>query len=144
MIGPFLRLQPPRTVGAVPRSRREVAAWARTTGVDETTIEDLVLLVSELLTNAVRHGSGARARMVVARIGDTIDVRVDDDGPTGSPAPPRPAGDHGRGLAIVRAIAQDLTLEHGPAGTSAHARLRIRPERARPAGAATLPDVPGP
>lgn len=141
MIGPFLGLQPPRTVAAVARLRRDVAAWARTCGVTDTTIDDLSLVVSELATNAVRHGSGARMRLVVARIGDTIDLRIDDDGPS---ATPDGADGAGRGLAIVRALAGELTLDHGPAGTSAHVRLRILPDTAPPAGAATLPRVQGP
>ncbi|HSK22198.1 MAG TPA: ATP-binding protein [Egicoccus sp.] len=142
MIGPFLRLQPPRTVAAVARLRRDCAAWARTCGVNDTTIDDLSLVVSELATNAVRHGSGARMRLVVARIGDTIDLRIDDDGPPSDP-PDAPDG-AGRGLAIVRALARELTLDQGPAGTSVHVRLRILPDTAPPAGAATLPRDQGP
>jgi anti-sigma regulatory factor (Ser/Thr protein kinase) len=144
VIGPFLDLQPPRTPEAVPRLRRDVAAWARTTGVGEATIDDVSLVVTELATNAVRHGSGPRMRVVVGRIGDAIDLRVDDDGPSASPEPPPAPGDHGRGLAIVRAVGGDVTLDHGPNGTSAHVRLPVRPDTAPPAGAATLPPSQGP
>lgn len=144
MIGPFLRLQPPRTVAAVARLRRDVAAWARTCGVNDTTIDDLSLVVSELATNAVRHGSGTRMRLVVARIGDTIDLRLDDDGPTATPDAPDALDGAGQGLAIVRALVRELTLDHGPAGTSAHVRLRILPDTALPDDAATLPRDQGP
>lgn len=141
MIGPFLWLRPPRTDGAVARLRRDVAAWARTTGIGEATVDDLALVLSELATNAVVHGSGPRMRIVVGRIGDRIDLRVFDDGPGTGPTAAREGG---HGLAIVRALAEHLALEHGPDGTCARVRLRIRPDGAPAAGAATLPPVPGP
>src|SRR5690606_18779275 len=100
--------------------------------------------------NAVRHGSGPRMRLVVARLADTIDLRVDDDGPVPAPEGADAADadgeatESGRGLAIVRALAGEVTLDHGPDGTSAHVRLRIRPDTAPPTGAATLPRVQGP
>lgn len=144
MIGPFLRIQAPRTVEAVPRLRREVAAWARTTGVNEATIDDLSLVLGELAANAVRHGSGRRVRVVVGRLGTSIDLRVHDDGPGPPTDPPDPDEGHGHGLAIVQALAPGLTLQRGPDGTTAHVRLPIRPHTAAPAGTATLRDVPGP
>lgn len=144
MIGPFLRLQPPRTAEAVGRLRREIVTWARSTGMGEESIDDVALVVGELATNAVRHGSGPRMRVHVARLGDTADLRVEDDGPAPFPDPPTTPGEHGRGLAIVRALGGEVALDHGPNGTAAHVRLRIRPDTAPPAGTATLPGVPGP
>lgn len=141
MIGPFLRLRPARAAASVARLRREVATWARTAGIDEPTVDDLVLVLSELATNAVEHGSGPRMRVVVGRLGHLVDLRVLDDGPASASAPSRRGG---HGLAIVRALAEELAVEHGEDGTCAHVRLRIRPDGAPPASAATLPPVPGP
>src|SRR5690606_31111725 len=81
VIGPFLRLSPARTAEAVGRLRREIDAWARGNGIGEETVDDLSLVVSELATNAVRHGSGARMRVHVGRMGGVLDLRVEDDGP---------------------------------------------------------------
>ncbi|MET8847409.1 ATP-binding protein [Amycolatopsis sp. NPDC004625] len=75
-------------------TRLTLLAWAAGVAVD-----DALLVVTELATNALRHGTG----VPVLRLSvDGVDVRVEvfDD----SPAPPvrRPAGpDGGWGLALV-------------------------------------------
>ncbi|WP_251076677.1 ATP-binding protein [Streptomyces benahoarensis] len=96
----------------VGRARR----WARSRlagsgiGVDEPLSETLILLISELVTNAVVHtGTGAVLRMCFSGSGavvGTVRVEVAD----ASARPPRPRhadGDdtHGRGLELVDGLA---------------------------------------
>ncbi|MFR9794892.1 ATP-binding protein [Streptomyces sp. MS06] len=70
---------------------------------------DAVLLVSELVTNAVVHTFSARILCGVALLPDgSLRVEVHDDDPaTRRPAPGRPCPDDesGRGLCIVRELA---------------------------------------
>ncbi|MFC5219732.1 ATP-binding protein [Streptomyces coerulescens] len=84
-------------------------------------LDDLVptteLLVSELVSNALRHAVGP-LRLTLERVSD-VRCLVSD----GSSAPPRPidAGleaESGRGLALVGMLAARWGWEHGPVGKS--------------------------
>ena len=69
-------------------------------------LDDLVLMASELITNAVLHGRGGM-QVAVALTGDLVRVEVVDDGPsTVRPRPMQPGPEvmTGRGLAIVEAL----------------------------------------
>jgi len=81
--------------------------------------EDALLVVSELVTNAVRHGrpdieitlniTPDRVRIEVRDGGDTLPVV-----PSGQPSIDRPTG---RGLLIVAATANDWGIERSPGAT---------------------------
>nr|WP_239071368.1 ATP-binding protein [Amycolatopsis sp. SID8362] len=78
-------------------TRLTLLAWASGTVVD-----DAQLLVTELVTNALRHGGG-RPLLRLAVAGGQLRIEVFDD----DPAPPvrRPAGaDGGWGLALVERL----------------------------------------
>jgi anti-sigma regulatory factor (Ser/Thr protein kinase) len=87
----------------------ESAATARTVVAEvasgSTKVDDAVLAVSELVTNAVRYGQGL-VRLDVVRTGAMLRVRVEsistDSNPTLTTAAPGDTG--GRGLAIVAAL----------------------------------------
>jgi two-component system, LytTR family, sensor kinase len=92
-----------------------------------------------IVENAIRHGIGSRSaagrlQIRAARVGETLEIRVEDDGPG---LPPGGAGTQGIGLANTRARlrqlygdAAGLTLENG-AGGGAVATLTL-PYRAMP------------
>ena len=74
-------------------------------------VEDAVLLVSELVTNSVKHG-GPPVVVGVDCDGDALQVRVRD----GSPAMPAPrdalqTDESGRGLALVKTISADWGVD---------------------------------
>jgi two-component system, LytTR family, sensor kinase len=87
-----------------------------------------------LVENAIRHGIGSRSaagrlRIHAARVGDLLEIRVEDDGPG---LPPGGPNSQGIGLANTRARlrqlygdAAGLTLENG-AGGGAVATLTLR------------------
>ncbi|MFI7099922.1 ATP-binding protein [Streptomyces sp. NPDC050161] len=96
----------------VGRARR----WARSRlagsgiGVDEPLTETLILLISELVTNAVVHtGTAAELRMCFSGSGAVVGtVRVEVVDSSARPPSPRHAdGDdtHGRGLELVDGLA---------------------------------------
>lgn len=94
----------PRTSAAPALARRHVngacADWP-----DEPA-DVARLLTSELVTNAVVHGTGA-VTLVVRCDGAALRVEVEDGDPT-CPTPrtdPDTAGENGRGLALVAALA---------------------------------------
>jgi anti-sigma regulatory factor (Ser/Thr protein kinase) len=95
----------PPSLDAPALARRYVVEHAA--NLPENVVEDAVLLVSELVTNAVRHGHPnifLRLRIDPPRIG----VAVEDRGealPVVPPVEPDPTVPSGRGLLIVDAMA---------------------------------------
>jgi anti-sigma regulatory factor (Ser/Thr protein kinase) len=84
-------------------ARRGAEQWLRSTGTAVSVIEAVVLVVSELVTNAVEH-TGSEPQLEVTRRGDTIRVSVHDAERTGPVVRPG-GGSGGFGLRIVSRIA---------------------------------------
>lgn len=106
------------------------------TGLPVELVTRATLLVSELATNAVQHGSGPF--QVVVNIGaDLVRVEVTDNG-EGEPVlmDPPPSVAHGRGLRIVSAFAQEWGVEHRSPGPGKSVWFEI-PSRRLPAAAST-------
>ncbi|HVE46048.1 MAG TPA: SpoIIE family protein phosphatase [Acidimicrobiales bacterium] len=75
-------------------------------GWDER-VDTAVLLVSELVTNAVRHARGPCA-LVVCLGEESVELSVEDGDPRyPSVRRPGPLDDHGRGLLLIGALADD-------------------------------------
>ncbi|HUY45496.1 MAG TPA: bifunctional DNA primase/polymerase [Streptosporangiaceae bacterium] len=93
------------------------------------------LLVSELVSNKVAHSRSGRPGGTLAIAVETalrpgnVDIQVRDDGGLDAPAPaaPGPDNEHGRGLAIVTALAAEWSTQTGPAGRSTWCRLNTSP-----------------
>lgn len=103
--------------------RHTVAAHAEASGLRGTRLDDFVLAINELITNAVRHGGGRGwlrlwqadevLYCLVSDIGSGIDlVRLDDRS--------RPAPDiaGGWGLWLARELSDEMRVHSGPKGTS--------------------------
>ena len=86
------------------------------------TASDVVLVISELVTNALNHALPAVCLHLSRLSCGTVRVEVTDGGPCGSPLQ-RDPGDGGRGLALVQALAQAHGRHVGPAGTLAWAEF---------------------
>jgi signal transduction histidine kinase len=94
------------------RQRRADAALVTAARSDR--VEDAVLMMSELVTNALRH-TRATLRLEIDILGDILRVSVVDDAPD-LPAV-QPQGDHavsGRGLRIVDTLADRWGSFPGP------------------------------
>jgi anti-sigma regulatory factor (Ser/Thr protein kinase) len=80
-------------------------------------VDSCVLTVSELVTNAMRHGLPPLGFVMRRRKG-AVRIDVSDARPelleTMSPPQPGNLAESGRGLEIVRAVADDLGSEHIP------------------------------
>ncbi|MFD4574555.1 ATP-binding protein [Streptomyces sp. NPDC058417] len=97
--------------------------WCAT--VDSRVSEEVMLVVSELVTNADRHSGGpyilelegtdASVSVSVYDSSDTLPVRY--------PRDPRRIGGHG--LEIVHAVAAEVTAERIPVGKRVRAVLRL-------------------
>lgn len=98
-----------REARAVPGARAQLREVLSGWGMSELE-GDALLVVSELVTNAVRHAAGPRDREIetrYARLPDGLRIEVHD---TGAARPqvgaPELEGDCGRGLFLVAAVAE--------------------------------------
>jgi anti-sigma regulatory factor (Ser/Thr protein kinase) len=101
-----LKLRP--TPGAVPDARRALDALDEE--VSARTLEDLRLLVSELVTNSVRHAGLEKMQTIelkVKLLPDTVRVEVNDQGTGFTPTPrnDRSEDQSGWGLYLVSRLA---------------------------------------
>jgi anti-anti-sigma factor len=113
-----------RRVPAVPAEvtalRRQVSEWASVAGLPLSLQDDLQLALSEAAANAVEHaypqGPGEFEYTVSRTADGGLDVRVRDWGQWR----PVPAdnGFRGRGLGIIRALAEEATFDHTDVGTT--------------------------
>jgi anti-sigma regulatory factor (Ser/Thr protein kinase) len=107
--------------------REEVARAARAVGCDGDRVDDLVLAVNEVATNALEHGRGDAHLDVWT--GRELVCEVHDAGELVDPLPglraPHPSEPRGRGLWIARQLCDLLHVWSDTAGT--HVRIRALP-----------------
>jgi serine/threonine-protein kinase RsbW len=99
--------------------RGRMAAWAKAAGLGSDAVDDLVLATHEALANIADHaypdGDG-EAFVDAVSDDDTVIVVVSDRGRWRTPAPD--PGWRGRGLTIIRGLAEQVDVEHGDGGTT--------------------------
>ncbi|HUP85002.1 MAG TPA: SpoIIE family protein phosphatase [Acidimicrobiales bacterium] len=115
-MAPFRHQFSPQSA-AVPVARHLLKDWLELVPVDAEAVDSLLLAVSELCSNAVRHASGAPGSVHLRAWAESDDVfvEVSDDG--GSIAwsdqraeeLPDPDAEQGRGLFLVRQLADDVS-----------------------------------
>ena len=100
----------------------------------------ILLACGEAVNNAIEHGSpaGGHVRVELVVTMRCARVRVTDDG-VGAPTPVCPVGpppvtsSRGRGLLIMRTLADDLAIRRSGAGTAVSMRFERVPAAARAA-----------
>ncbi|MGW2835419.1 ATP-binding protein [Streptomyces sp. NPDC001286] len=117
----------PRGLHTPAVARRITQRWLET--AEQTgRIEDAVLIVSELVTNAVRH-TGAACRLALSLQDGQLDIAVADH----SEALPEIDRHAGRttcgdfGLNIIEQLGGGVTVVPGLGGKTVHVVLRLRP-----------------
>jgi serine/threonine-protein kinase RsbW len=125
---------------SVPVMRRVLGDTLRGLGVDEASVYDILLAATEACTNVLTHGGRqVRDYAVVTRLGAVAcQVEVADDGvglrrgaaePEADPqqTPVAQLPESGRGLAIMRAFVDNVTLDSRPGqGTVVTLRKHIQ------------------
>lgn len=100
----------PRSPDSVGAARRIVNG--HTPSLDSQQRQDAVLMVSELVTNAVQHGVGAISLRIDA-CADTVRIEVADEGNVAVAPSPQPRAHGGWGLRIVEQLADDWGVLDG-------------------------------
>ncbi|MEX3102375.1 MULTISPECIES: ATP-binding protein [unclassified Streptomyces] len=110
----FAAFHYPTTKLAATRARTDCRKFLLTCGtpVDDDFTEELVLVVDELVSNAVTHGrvpgtTGRQVRLSISRDGDLFRVEVRDTQSDRMPQPCKagPGDEKGRGLALIESLA---------------------------------------
>ncbi len=129
----------PAAASNVQPTRDRVVAEFQASGVhlDESTIDVLKLVVSEVVTNAVTHADGPQLTLGIAAHPEELHVRVTDSSPLGprTPRPPRieSMAESGRGLLMVNTLAKAWGVEPRDGGKTVWITLhRPSPARTQP------------
>jgi serine/threonine-protein kinase RsbW len=123
-----VRLTMPAKAEYLLLARLALTGIAREVRIPEETLADLKLAVTEACGNACRHaypGGGGLVRVVYAVDADRIEITVEDDGAgvelEDVPADPfrdDEMAESGMGLAIIRAVVDELSVEVRPDGVT--------------------------
>lgn len=113
--------------------RLALSGMARTVHLDPELLADLKLAVTEACANAVRHAYEAEGAMTLSFSVEERLVRIDvEDEGTGFQArqveqwEPDALSEDGMGLAIIRAVVDDLEIGSGPGGRGTRLTLTKR------------------
>ncbi|MFF8278859.1 ATP-binding protein [Streptomyces lateritius] len=95
---------------------------------EDVVLADALLVTSELVTNAIRHGGGVRAfKLSVADEGLWITVTDRNRAwPTATAADAGAAAPGGFGLRLIRRLSKEVTITPAPGGKSIHALVPLR------------------
>jgi serine/threonine-protein kinase RsbW len=117
----------PALAGSIGSARDRARITLQKWGLCADACDRAVLVLSELATNAIRHGSANGCRFeVTLALGKTLRIAVSDADPARRPTPccPDPIADHGRGLLLVQSLTTEWgTGPHPPAGKTVWAEL---------------------
>ncbi|MFI6484731.1 ATP-binding protein [Nonomuraea sp. NPDC050663] len=109
----------------LPRVRQLTEESARRLGLAEAVIEDVVIAVNEVATNAVTHGEHHTAQLRLWIEEGSLLVEVHD---TGSWTPPEdrrpgPYATNGMGLWVARLLATEISFTSGSEGSAVTMRF---------------------
>jgi anti-sigma regulatory factor (Ser/Thr protein kinase) len=125
-MGPVARLKLSPDPDALRSLRRVLGRWLTEAGAERDEVHDLVMAANEAWQNALEHGTG------FARTTIDIELTVDDgnvvitvrDAGRRERSPSDP--DRGRGIELMRALADEVTLELAPHGSTVRLRRALR------------------
>ena len=127
----------PHAPSSVGQARHQLGADLHTHSVADPAICDATLVLSELMSNAVRHARplpGTQLRVAWTLSDGTLELAVSDGGGPTRPRSGRPSSvcsPGGRGLGIVDHLSRRWGVRSGDQGTTVWAVLTARPGGSR-------------
>lgn len=123
-----LDLEFPADVAELAGSRAVLRDWLTAVGVSQEQSLDVLIAVGEALANSIEHGHRDRpdgtVRLCATALPDTVFVTIADSG-TWKPRAEVPALHRGRGIALMEALMQDVTIDSQRTGTTVRMNARI-------------------
>ncbi|GAA2718789.1 ATP-binding protein [Actinocorallia aurantiaca] len=120
----------PHAPSSVSLARRSLNNDLLSWGVSEGVVDDAAVILSELLSNALRHarplpGDEGGIKISWIRVGDTVELAVTDGGAATEPRKGEPALSSlgGRGLGIVEILSQSWGVRRDDQGSTVWAHL---------------------
>jgi anti-sigma regulatory factor (Ser/Thr protein kinase) len=129
-VPPAATVHLPYTSSSVRAARRRLAADLSQRGVPHAVVDDAVLVLSEILSNALMHARPLDSGKIRVRWdvrGGSLEVEVTDGGGPTRPHPATPSLSSlgGRGLGIVTSLVSDWGVRQVPGETTVWARLPL-------------------
>jgi serine/threonine-protein kinase RsbW len=123
-------LEVPARPSSAAAVRQRICADLLAAGIAETVIDDVILVATELLSNALRHARALDGDLLGISWdveGDAVWIKVTDGGGRHHPHVRHPSPDetNGRGLSIVSALAAEWGVEQGDTNATVWATLRV-------------------
>jgi serine/threonine-protein kinase RsbW len=113
--------------GEVTKMRRALALWLDHTDIDVGQRNDVLLVANEAAANAAEHAYGFDGQGVVQVEAEVKDRRMElSVRDSGTWRQPPTDTDRGRGLKIIRALADDVIISPGVSGTIVSMSIPIR------------------
>ncbi|MFG1707253.1 ATP-binding protein [Nonomuraea sp. M3C6] len=108
----MIALRLPRDAASVPLVRQLLDGTLRSLGVEPQIRDDIELILTEACSNVIKHAAPSDDYRVSATVyGHTCTIKVVDTGggfDARKIVDPEPGADHGRGLQIMRALADEV------------------------------------
>jgi anti-sigma regulatory factor (Ser/Thr protein kinase) len=123
-----LRVDFPAESGRLALARHALRDWLTRCDMPRRVAQDVLIAAGEACANAIEHGHrdtpGGDVRLAAEASTDTVRVTVADTG-SWKPGDPDSTPHRGRGIAMMRALAGDVTITPGPDGTTVEMHTRI-------------------
>ncbi|MER6833498.1 SpoIIE family protein phosphatase [Streptomyces cellulosae] len=108
--------------------RRALRSWLAQCELPPNAVQNVLVAAGEACANAIEHGHrnapGDDVRLRAVALVDTVRVTVADSGRWKDPRPAANAH-RGRGMSLMRAMMQQVTVSPGPSGTTVDMQMRI-------------------
>lgn len=108
--------------------RRALRSWLDQCDLPPNAVQNVLVAAGEACANAIEHGHrhtpGEAVRLRAEALVDTLRVTVVDSGRWKVPQPEKNAH-RGRGMSLMHALMQQVTVAPGPSGTTVDMQMRI-------------------
>ena len=109
-------------------TRAALRGWLTRAGLDSEQTLDVLIAVGEAVANSIEHGHREHLEGTVSlratAVADRLHLTVVDTGSWKTPTSD-PNSHRGRGIALMRALMQDVSIEPSETGTTIHMHTRI-------------------
>jgi anti-sigma regulatory factor (Ser/Thr protein kinase) len=123
-----LQLAFPADIAQLRPVRAALRRWLEGCGLAAPVAQDALVAAGEAVANAIEHGHhdrpGAEIRLLAAVSAGRLRLTVADSG-RWLPPGPEPAPYRGKGIALMRAMMDSVSIDPGPAGTTVTMDVRL-------------------